>query len=30
MGIIDYIIILVGCGIGAAVFYNMIREMIKK
>lgn len=30
MGIIDYIIIIIGCGIGTAVFYNMIREMIKK
>ncbi len=29
MGIIDYIIIAIGCGLGIAVFYNMIREMIK-
>ncbi len=30
MGIIDYIIIAVGCGLGIAVFYNMIREMLGK
>lgn len=30
MGIIDYVIISIGCGIGIAVFYNMIRESIKK
>lgn len=30
MGIIDYIIIVIGCGLGVAVFYNMIREMISK
>jgi len=30
MGIIDYIIIAIGCGLGIAVFYNMIREMFHK
>lgn len=30
MGIIDYIIIVIGCGIGIAVFYNMIKEMFTK
>ncbi len=30
MGIIDYIIIAIGCGLGIAVFYNMIREMVHK
>lgn len=30
MGFIDYAIIIIGCGLGAAVFYNMIREMIHK
>ena len=30
MGIIDYIIIAIGCGLGIAVFFNMIREAIKK
>ena len=30
MGAIDYIIIAVGCGLGAAVFFNMIREALKK
>ena len=30
MGILDYAIIVIGCGIGVAVFYNMIKEMIKK
>lgn len=30
MGIIDYIIIAIGCGLGIAVFYNMIREMLGK
>ena len=30
MGIIDYLIILAGWGIGAAVLFNMIKETIKK
>lgn len=30
MEIIDYIIIALGCGLGIAVFYNMIREMLHK
>lgn len=30
MGIIDYAIIIVGCGIGIAVFFNMIKESFKK
>lgn len=30
MGILDYAIIVIGCGIGVAVFYNMIKEMIQK
>ncbi len=30
MGIIDYVIIIVGCGIGIAVFYNMIKESLRK
>lgn len=28
MGIIDIIIIAIGCGLGIAVFYNMIKEML--
>lgn len=30
MGILDFIIIAIGCGLGIAVFYNMIREMLQK
>lgn len=30
MGIIDYVIIIVGCGIGIAVFYNMIKESLRR
>ncbi len=30
MGIIDYLIIRAGWGIGAAVLFNMIKETIKK
>ncbi len=30
MGFIDYLIMAIGCGIGIAVFYNMIREAIHK
>ena len=30
MGIIDYLIILAGWGIGAGVLFNMIKETIKK
>ena len=30
MGILDYAIIVIGCGIGVAVFYNMIKEMLQK
>lgn len=30
MGIIDYLIILAGWGIRAAVLFNMIKETIKK
>lgn len=30
MGIVDYLIIAIGCGLGVTVFYNMIREMLHK
>ena len=30
MGIIDYIIVVIGWGIGAAVLINMVKETIKK
>ena len=30
MGIIDILIIACGCGIGAAVLYNMAKESFKK
>ncbi len=30
MGAIDYVIIVIGWGIGAAVLFNMIKETLKK
>jgi len=30
MGFIDYVIIVIGCGIGASVFYHMIKEAVRK
>lgn len=30
MGVIDYVIIVIGWGIGAAVLFNMIKEALKK
>ncbi len=30
MGFIDYVIILIGWGIGAAVLFNMIKEAVQK
>ena len=26
MGFVDYLIIVIGCGIGVTVFYNMLTE----
>jgi len=30
MGVIDYIIMIIGCGIGISVFYHMIKEALRK
>ena len=30
MGFVDYLIIVIGCGIGLSVFYNMLTEGKKK